>query len=164
MQNVLNLLRAQILTQANDEILLAPRDHEIGAVDHPSEISCQEIAVGVERPFVVLGTQIAEHHLRTSGEDFALRAFRNLISGHGIHDPNIDMLEPTIRFSAVGDFGSFACTRGNRRDLGATVDAIGHRIGKPVLGLPDHFGWHGGAAGTAAGQGRQMVVSGFGRL
>ena len=71
-QQILNLLRRDILAIANDDILDPARDDQMVAVDPCTLVAGAIIAVGVEAGFLILPVEIAHHHLRSARADFAI--------------------------------------------------------------------------------------------
>ena len=63
-QDVFDLLRADVLARADDDVLLPSRNHQIAPIHAAPEVAHAEVAVLVEGTDVVVGMQIADELLR----------------------------------------------------------------------------------------------------
>jgi hypothetical protein len=88
-KDVLDLLRADVLARADDDVLLPSRDDEVAAVHAAPEIAHAEVAVVVEGAVVVLGMQVPDELLRPADEDLALLAVGDRRAARRIDDPHL---------------------------------------------------------------------------
>ena len=73
-EDVLDLLRRDVLAVADDDVLGSAGDHEVVVVEPAAEVAGAEVAVLVEGVGVVLGVQVAHQHLRSARPDLAVDA------------------------------------------------------------------------------------------
>src|SRR5262249_30741674 len=69
-EDVLDLFGRNVLAVANDDILGSPGDDEVVVIDPAGEITGVEITIGIESFGRVLGVQVTDKHLRSTGVDF----------------------------------------------------------------------------------------------
>ena len=71
-EDVLDLLRRDVLAVADDDVLGPAGDHQILVVDPAAEIAGAEEPLVVEGSGLVLGMQVADQHLRSARTDLAV--------------------------------------------------------------------------------------------
>ena len=117
-EDVLDLLRRDVLTIADNDVLDTAGHDQIIAVDPVPEIARPEKALGVEGVGVVFGMQVTEKHLWAPGTDLPgadlIGAMR---PGRMIDDLDRGNSGPTVGVGGVVDVGWILHADGGHRNL-----------------------------------------------
>ena len=128
-EDILDLLGAEVFAAADDEVLLAAGDDEAAFRRHPGEVAGAEEAVGVEGAVVVGPVRVADEVLRAAGGDLAFLAVGDEVA------MVVDEAQLVADHVALGRRGELLAARighaeGDGRRLGAAVDAERAAVGE----------------------------------
>src|SRR5688572_30264487 len=127
-QHVLDLLGADVLAAADDEVLLAPADTQITPLDEIAEVAGVEVALGVEALPGLHRVGVAEHHLRAARADLALAVGLRNRAADRIAQAYFMVDDAPVRVRAAKGFGPALDAQRDRGRFAAAVYAEGQAI------------------------------------
>src|SRR6266568_1485972 len=154
-QHVLDLERADVLAQADDDLLAPPGDLEIAVPDHPPEVAGSKEIVFRELANLVLGLEIANEHAGRANHDISFGAWREHLAGL-VDDAELRG-DLTVRYLPLPRFSARSDTGANERDLGRSIGAGHHRILELMRCIGDERDWNARPAADEAAEGGEMA-------
>ncbi|MNS93797.1 hypothetical protein D3C72_1279910 [compost metagenome] len=134
-EGVLNLLGCDILALADDQVLGSTCDHQTPLGTPPAQVARTVEAPGVKGVRLVLGMEIARHHLRAASADLPV-----------LCDDDVRIAWSTVRLGRKVKFVPPWGPDSRDRHLGRTIDPGDRRLIEPCRRFADKGGRHRGAA------------------